>query len=236
VPQPAILIPAPALAEGRDRGPSLTVAGEGEFEAVLRLALADAMFAIAAGSIDGYHLADPPDGILAGRGPLALPGGVPAAELLTEASRRLQMVESLLSPISPDRDQVVYVQGGPSSGVIPGPGQSEILALANGRRTPRDIAFALGRGVYAVILEVDRMRGAGLVLIDPGTVRVPPYLGLSGTAGDASLAPVPGQGGLPRRRRGSAAAAPPPAPAQPDRNALMRLLRAGVGIRRHPRD
>ena len=62
---------------------------------------------------------------------------------------------------------------------MPGPGQREILALANGRRTARDVAFALGRGVYAVTLEADRMRRAGLVLIDPDTVRVPPYLGLA---------------------------------------------------------
>jgi hypothetical protein len=197
---------------------------------MLRLALADALFAIAAGSIDGYHLANPP-----GSTRLTLPGGVPAGELLAEAARRLEVLDTFPNPISPDRDLVVYVQGGPSSGVVPGPGQREILALANGRRTARDIAFALGRGVYAVTLEIDRMRGAGLVLIDPGTVRVPPYLGLAGAAGDP-YPPAPGPGGLPRRRRGSTAAPAPPPPAQPDRNALMRLLRAGVGIRRQPRD
>jgi hypothetical protein len=215
------------LAPGGGQDDSVRVVGAGELEALIRLALADALFAIAAGSIDGYHLANPPGGTR-----LALPGGVPAGELLAEAARRLEVLDGLQSPISPDRDLVVYVQGGPSSGVVPGPGQREILALANGRRTARDIAFALGRGVYAVTLEVDRMRGAGLVLIDPGTVRVPPYLGLAG----AHPPPAAGQGGFPRRRRGNQATpAAPPAPAQPDRNALMRLLRAGVGIRR-PRD
>jgi len=90
------------------------------------------------------------------------------------------------------RIPAVYVQGGPSSGVVPGPGQRELLAaLANGRRTARDVAFALGRGVYAVTLEIDRMRGADLVLIDPGTVRVPPYLGLAGAAGDPYPPPAP---------------------------------------------
>jgi hypothetical protein len=219
---------------GQDPGPAAVVAGAGELEAVLRLALADALFAIAAGSIDGYHLASPP-----GTPRLALPGGVPAGELLAEAARRLEVLDGLPNPISPDRDLIVYVQGGPSSGVVPGPGQREILALANGRRTARDVAFALGRGVYAVTLEIDRMRGAGLVLIDPGTVRVPPYLGLAGAAGDPYPPPAPGQGSIPRRRRGSTpSAAPPPAPAQaqPDRNGLMRLLRAGVGVRRNPRD
>lgn len=33
-----------------------------------------------------------------------------------------------------------------------GDGQDEILALADGRRMTRDIAFALGRGVYATTL------------------------------------------------------------------------------------
>ncbi|HEX6854507.1 MAG TPA: hypothetical protein VF204_04355 [Streptosporangiaceae bacterium] len=137
------------------------------------------------------------------------------------------------TPLSPDRDLVVY-EGSPSSGVLPGPGQREILALANGRRTPRDIAFALGRGVYAVTLEVDRMRRAGLVLIDPDIVRVPPYLGLAGAAGDPYPPPRSGRSPAPPPRRPSSPAPSPPA--QPDRNALMRLLRAGVGIRRHPRD
>jgi hypothetical protein len=217
--------------------------GAGELEALLRLALADAMFAMTAGTIDGYELDDQPQVCLL---PL-LPGADPD-ELLAEAARRLRVLESLPSPIAPDRDRVVFVQGGPTSGVVPGAGQAAILALANGRRTARDISFALGRGLYAVTLEIARMRGAGLVIIDSSTVRVPPYLGLSGPAGSApgtaaGGAPgahrVNGLAGHPRRRRGTGPPAAPPEPgraAQPDRNALMRLLRAGVGIRRQARD
>lgn len=38
-----------------------------------------------------------------------------------------------------------------------------ILESVNGRRTPRDIAFVLGRGLYATMLDLIRMEALGLV-------------------------------------------------------------------------
>lgn len=64
----------------------------------------------------------------------------------------------------PDRERVTA-----RAGVVPQaaetlpPHRREILFLANGRRTPRDIAFVIGRGVYHVTVEVSRMLGEALL-------------------------------------------------------------------------
>jgi hypothetical protein len=57
----------------------------------------------------------------------------------------------------------VAATGAIQPGVRLGDGQDEILALADGRRTARDLAFALGRGVYATMLQLSRMQRAGLL-------------------------------------------------------------------------
>jgi hypothetical protein len=50
-----------------------------------------------------------------------------------------------------------------------------VLSCADGRRTARDIAFALGRGVYGVTVEVSRLLAEGLVEIaEPRTAPVAP--------------------------------------------------------------
>jgi len=66
-------------------------------------------------------------------------------------------------PALPGRDRTVAAAGAVRPGVRLGEGQDEILALADGRRTARDVAFALGRGVYATMLQLTRMRQAGLL-------------------------------------------------------------------------
>jgi hypothetical protein len=90
----------------------------------------------------------------------------------------------------------------------PGDGQSEIVALANGRRTARDMGFVLGRGVYAVTLQLDRMREAGVLAVVSSRTpdgQAGPALDLvpGGDSGDGG--PADGGAGaappLPRRRR-----------------------------------
>ncbi|HEY2279387.1 MAG TPA: hypothetical protein VGI00_13595 [Streptosporangiaceae bacterium] len=54
--------------------------------------------------------------------------------------------------------------GAVAPGAVLGSDRDELLALANGRRTPRDLAFALGRGVYATTLELGRMQHEGLLV------------------------------------------------------------------------
>jgi hypothetical protein len=80
--------------------------GTGELEAVLRLALADGMFDLAAGQADDCHL-EPAE--LASLLPLQ-PGAEPGW-LLAESSRRIETLAAQPRPIVHDRDRVSPVPG-----------------------------------------------------------------------------------------------------------------------------
>jgi hypothetical protein len=200
--------------------------GAGELESLLRLAVADAMFALAAGQVEDCQLEQEPSPCL-----LPLDPPAPAGWLLGEAGRRMGVLAAVTHPVVHDRDRVSAVQGAWTPVVGPGDGQAEILALANGRRTARDIAFMLGRGVYAVTLQLTRMCEAGVLTV--GTSR-------GAGSGRSGPAAVPARAGeadgsgapaLPRRRRGSSGAA---APRQQERSSVLRMLRPGSGTHRQP--
>jgi hypothetical protein len=151
---------AAAAAAGRGMGAELVrrkLLGSGELEVLLWTAVADAMFVLASGTVDEYRAEPGPVDFV-----LPLEPGAEADWLLAETSRRLQVLASL--PARHDRDRIVAVSGAERSQVMLGPGQGEILALADGRRTPRDLAFALGRGVYGTLLQLARMQETGLLV------------------------------------------------------------------------
>jgi hypothetical protein len=208
--------------------------GAGELEALLTMALADAMFVLAAGELADYEVDKAAADCL-----LPLDPAADAAWLLAEASRRLAVLASLPTPIEHDRDRWAGARGGTPAGLVLGSGQETVLAVANGRRTARDMAFVLGRGVYAVTLQLARMHADGLLV--PAARRVVPAPpsdsarrqaspddkdAASKPADTTSEAAPP----LPRRRRGGSG--------QPrrtrssggpmDRAALLRLLRPGT--------
>jgi hypothetical protein len=176
--------------------------GAGELEWLLRTALADGMFAMAGGTVDEYR-AEP------GQVDFVLPlqPGAEPDSLLAETSRRIGVLAA--GPAANGRDRVVAAAGAVPPGVRLGEGQDEILALADGRRTARDIAFALGRGVYATTLQLARMQQAGLLVA------------VSSRAADAAARRDHGQAdaeqkagsGLPRRTKGQPGLAPRSRPA-----------------------
>jgi hypothetical protein len=131
--------------------------GPGELEVLLWTALADAMFVLASGTVDEYRAEPGPVDFV-----LPLDPGAEADWLLAETSRRLQVLASL--PVRPDRDRMVAVSGAERPGAGSGERQGEILALADGRRTPRDLAFTVGCGVYATLLRLTQMHEAGLLM------------------------------------------------------------------------
>ncbi|MCK9894392.1 hypothetical protein [Frankia sp. AgB32] len=53
----------------------------------------------------------------------------------------------------------------PASCAAPGP--TALLAHTNGRRTCRDLAFAVGRGLYPVMAELAQLIGAGWIVVPP---------------------------------------------------------------------
>ena len=131
--------------------------GAGELEWLLRTALADGMFALASGTIEEYRAEPGPVDFV-----LPLQPGAEPDSLLAETSRRIRVLAAL--PARNGRDRIVAATGAVQPGVRLGDGQDEILALADGRRTARDLAFALGRGVYATMLQLSRMQQAGLLV------------------------------------------------------------------------
>ena len=131
--------------------------GAGELEWLLRTALADGMFALANGTVEEYRAEPGPVDFV-----LPLRPGAEPDSLLAETTRRIRVLATL--PARNGRDRIVAATGAVQPGVRLGDGQDEILALADGRRTARDIAFALGRGVYATMLQLSRMQRTGLLV------------------------------------------------------------------------
>jgi hypothetical protein len=114
----------------------------------------------------------------------------------TVGTRRGQVLASFSEPVISARDRVAAAPGTVRSARGPSRGEDEVLALADGRRTVRDLAFALGRGVYETMLLLARMRAANAVIIGSsgreagGTADGPP----DGAESDRAVA------GPPRRR------------------------------------
>jgi hypothetical protein len=205
--------------------------GAGQLEALLRAALADAMFTLTAGQVDECRLEEAAATPLLPLEPAADPGW-----LLAETSRRVAVLAARPTPIVHDRDRVASVPGAWAPGTGPGADLADIVALANGRRTARDIAFVLGRGVYAVTLQLARMCEAGVLEIDSSR-RAPAAAAGPEPAAEAAAGDDPASTGLPlpRRRRGSAGGPGlRPAPRQLDRSAVLRILRPGSGAHRQP--
>ena len=185
----AAIAERPMTAELVERG----LLGAGEVEALLRIALADAMFALTCGHVDSWTETPAADNLL------PLDPAARAGWLLAEASRRRQMLASFPAPLVSAADRIAVAPASVLPGRALGHGQDDILALVDGRRTPRDLAFALGQGLYETMLQLTRMRASNTVVISSrGQAHAPP--GPAGpTAGDEEHDETPG--GLPRRRR-----------------------------------
>lgn len=168
------------------------VVGAGELEAVLWTALADAMFVLASGHVEEC---EPQPGQVDCLLPLT-----PAADadlLLAEAARRVRVLATTDGIAGWHLDRFIAVPVAKRPGKQHPGGRDEIVALADGRRTPRDIAFASGHGVYATVLELARLREAGVLTVvpsGPASARRE----LTSPAPEQADAPVE----LPRRSRG----------------------------------
>jgi len=209
--------------------------GAARLEAVLRTALADAMFVLAIGRVEECHREEP-----TARPLLWLEPGAEPEWLLAETSRRLKVLASLGSQIVHDRDRVTAGRWPLAPRLPLSEGQYDILALANGRRTARDMAFALGRGVYALTLELSQMHEFGLLTV--GSRRNETPAGNAWPDGslvqlrDAQTPARPASAGsnpaspLPQRRAARQSAEPqsPGAVAPQAASALLRILRGGL--------
>jgi hypothetical protein len=206
--------------------------GTGQLEVVLRATLADSMFALMSGQVEECRREQATAVCLLPLEPPAEPGW-----LLSETSRRLRVLGSMPNRIQHDRDRVLRGHRAPPVGSALDAGHEGILALANGRRTARDMAFALGWGVYALTLEFARMQEAGLLTVGPRRSvtrpRGPVPAGEPPAPGDSADAAAPGVAGpvsaLPRRRKASGGQSRQSATGRPSSTSgLLRLLRPGA--------
>jgi hypothetical protein len=177
--------------------------GAGELEALLLTALADAMFVLASGTVEECQAEPGPSDTV-----LPLEPGADPERLLTEASRRIGLLALLPLPGGYRRDRLTAAPGATQPGTSLGPGHDEILALADGRRTPRDLAFALGRGVYATVLQLAPMYSGGLLV----TASSAAESRLTRAAGQSASGSGPGPGTLPRRSKSTSRRAGPGQP------------------------
>ncbi|MEU6219536.1 MarR family transcriptional regulator [Streptomyces sp. NPDC047022] len=129
-------------------------AGAAGLRVVRVMAMQDAVFAIAAGSVDGCEeLDDPADP------PEALNVGEMSTRLLHQAARKLAALDVLPHPVRPERERPVPALGVDLTQLSEV--QRELLAHADGRRTARDIAFRTGRAVYTITVEMARLLSEG---------------------------------------------------------------------------
>jgi len=180
-----------------------TLVGAAELQLMCLMAALDAAFAVGMGRIDQCTLE---------RGSathhLPAPQGIESNWLLQETTRRIRAFGSLRFSVSPYRDRPALTSTGAAllSGSTAGE-RREILLRVNGRRSSRDIAFLLGRSLYAVTVELSRMLGEGLVEVMPsGTAEVGSRRALMADRPPRvtrlPLRPA-GTGELPQRERGA---------------------------------
>lgn len=178
-----------------------TLVGAAELQLMCLMAALDGALSVGMGRMDECILE--PGGAVHH---LVAPQGIEADWLFQEASRRVKALTSLRVPLCPFRDRMTLTPTGAASAEGSTAGERrDILLHVNGRRSSRDIAFLLGRGLYAVTVELTRMLSDGLVEVVPSPAAIP--LGEPAGAADrvsSTHAPhrLPGGSGLPRRQRG----------------------------------
>ncbi|GLX94965.1 hypothetical protein [Herbidospora sp. NBRC 101105] len=135
--------------------------GEAGLEAVCLSAVFDAVFAMAMFGVEDTQLE--PVGDHDVPPPLPVVPGIARERLARETARRLAITEEWrelgITPfIRPTAVQPIRPPTIAADRL-----RHEILIKANGRRTPRDIAFALGQGLFVVLKEIAALVGEGLL-------------------------------------------------------------------------
>ncbi|WP_329485339.1 hypothetical protein OG618_01880 [Kitasatospora sp. NBC_01246] len=191
---------AAAAARDRDLGAVLIargVIGTAELDVVCAAAVVDGAFALALAGpgVRETVEASPPARI-------ALRPGITPQRLFEETTRRTALLDRLTGrppgELARTRIRPAALLGaeGPRIPVR----YRDVLDAATGRRTARDIGFALGRGVFAVLLDVVRMDALHLLHREPVSgVPMAPSVAPRTARSGPSTAPV---GPLPRRLPG----------------------------------
>ncbi|MFD4606191.1 hypothetical protein ACFWPQ_50355 [Streptomyces sp. NPDC058464] len=171
--------------------------GATELEVIGRAALFDAAFALALTSPDGWEVTAP-------RPLLDTGTAVPPDRLLTENTRRIRLLSNergATARFARDRLEPAPAARDPRQTDRLSPRHRTLLAVTDGRRTPRDIAFALGRGLFAVMLDLRDLLALGLLQPPPATPAGRPSTAPRTPPSPPTAAPHPAATPLPRRKR-----------------------------------
>ncbi|GAA4373008.1 hypothetical protein GCM10023088_27340 [Actinomadura verrucosospora] len=190
--------------------------GDAGVQVITRAAVADALFAMALCGVRTCT-ADPDDAVPL----LASDPGLDAERATREIRRRLDLAQSwaVLGLTVRSRPR----SGRPPESVPVNAQRRELLAKINGRRTPRDIAFALGRGLFPVMSDLATLIADGLATFEPPLIeRTEPVLPPAPRSEPVARTPEPPGEGIRSRT-----AAPPPPPNAPSGEP------AGLPRRRH---
>ncbi|MFR9795320.1 MarR family transcriptional regulator [Streptomyces sp. MS06] len=178
-------------------------AGTAQLGLVCVMALQDAAFAVVAGRIGGCERVAHSKPLA----PVAL--GEPPQRVLGDAARKVLAVTELPHPVRPDRERPVPGSQASVSSRL-STLRNELLDHADGRRSARDLAFCVGRGLYPVTVEIGWMLGEGLLRCTGAPAPVPVLLPADGRGvqpreptPDPLRQPLPAPAALPRRRPGS---------------------------------
>ncbi|MGW7547571.1 hypothetical protein ACWGKQ_41685 [Streptomyces sp. NPDC054770] len=154
-----------ARATGADPArPALELVARGllgavELAVIGRAALFDAAFALALTSPDGWEVTAP-------RPLLDTGTAVPPDRLVTENSCRIRLLSNergATARFARDRLEPAAAARDPQQTARLSPRHRALLTAADGRRTPRDIAFTLGRGLFAVLLDLRDLLDLGFL-------------------------------------------------------------------------
>lgn len=128
-----------------------------EFEVVCAATVFDGAFALALNPPGDWELTESGPSVVAGT-------AVPPRRLTEETTRRTALLTGRWGPPSEFARTRIRLAGAAVSRVQPR--YAALLSAVNERRNPRDIAFAVGRGLYAVMLDLTRMQALGLIRRD----------------------------------------------------------------------
>ncbi|MFF7591379.1 hypothetical protein ACFZCK_28275 [Kitasatospora purpeofusca] len=172
--------------------------GAAELESVCASAVFDGAFALVLSPPGEWETVEaaPPAG-------LALRPGIEPKRLFEETARRTALLARAWGPPGELARTRIRPAAAPAGGAGPAAARTparhrEILAAATGRRTARDIGFALGRGVFAVLLDLVRMDARQLLHREAADA-VP--MAPSVAPRTAPGAPLPADNGQPLPRR-----------------------------------
>ncbi|MEU6351649.1 hypothetical protein ABZ896_20275 [Streptomyces sp. NPDC047072] len=173
--------------------------GAAEFEVCCAAAVFDGAFAMALSPPGEREVSGPEPALV------AEPGFEPR-QLTEETARRTAWLTRLWGPPSElTRVRPERVESPETAAGWLAPRQQDVLGCVNGRRTARDIAFTLGRGLYAVLLDLVRLESLGLVRWQPRPASdtrpsTAPRVPRTDTSATGA---VPKTTALPKRRPGS---------------------------------